>query len=435
MDIQASDLVTIGLLASLLVAGVAGAQENAGPRWVTAWGTSQHTIAGPTPTATQMMTDTTLRILARPTISGTRIRVRLENRFNDQPVTFDDAFLGAVNRGPMADLFSGSAANNTLAALTLGSNTRLTFGGSSSVTIPPGGRVTSDPIDFSVRAQQDLAISLHVPGADVRLPNHAMALTTSYVAPGNRASEEEFYLDLFSLFRLDGRFPSFNARINNTPFLTAIEVSSESPGAIVVLGDSITDGFCSTPDGHDRFVDVLARRLRNATQGSSPDAHKAVVNAGINGNTLSGNNGAVQRLDRDVLSLAGVTDVALFIGTNDIGAGAMAPQVISGMQQIIARVKEAGVRIFAATIIPRNPDTFFGTIAGFDDAKNAQRRAVNDWIRQEASLDGVLDFDRVMQEPGNPDQLRREFDCDGIHPNIAGYFAIGESIDLSLLMR
>jgi len=182
---------------------------------------------------------------------------------------------------------------------------------------------------------------------------------------------------------------------------------------------------------------VLAERMALAG-----NAAHAVVNEGIGGNTVAaGANynpplnspAGVDRLDRDVLSHTGVTHVVLFLGTNDIRSGASAEQVISGIKDIAARVKQKGIKIIGVTIIPR--DSVVPGIADtrWDDAKTKVRNSVNEWIRKQAGFDAVLDFDRLVADRSNPDVINLAYDCsDGIHPSPYGYFLMGKSIDLGL---
>ena len=209
------------------------------------------------------------------------------------------------------------------------------------------------------------------------------------------------------------------------------------PRPIVAFGDSITDGTCTTLDAHDRWEDVLAQRL--ALQ--SP-IRLAVVNEGIGGNTVVdlasyqpalNSPAGVARLDRDVLSHAGVSHVVLFMGTNDIRRGASADQVIAGLKDIIARVKAKGIKIVGATIVPRHSVVPGVADTGWNDAKTKIRNQVNAWIRKDAGFDAVLDFDRVVRAASNPDLLEAAYNCgDGIHPSPIGYFQMGKSIDLKL---
>jgi hypothetical protein len=271
------------LTATLVVAlgfGLSGRAEARGRgKWITAWGFSQQNLAPETET----VTDATVRMIARPTISGNSVRVQLQNTFGLQAVTFGAAYVGHRANG---------------ALLVLGSNRPLTFGGLPSVTIPPGGRVTSDPAPLTVEAQQDLAVSLYVPGAGVRISRHTNARTTSYLtAPlaGNHAAEES-----------GAAFPT---TVTSMYWVAAIDVfSSSATGGIVCLGDSITDGTGTTTDGYDRWHDFLALRLLFQSRSKG---QMAVVNEGIGGNRVTHtvppatSPPAVERLDRDVLERVG----------------------------------------------------------------------------------------------------------------------------------
>jgi lysophospholipase L1-like esterase len=376
-------------------------------RWVTAWGTSQQGLA------TTALTNTTLRLNARVTIAGDAVRIRLDNAYGKNAVRVGRAFVGVRARG---------------AVLVAGSNKPALFNGSETTTIPPGGSVRSDPVAMDVLAMQDLAVSLYVPDADVQVSQHTGAMTTSFAASGDHAAA-------------DGAEP-FKATLTTMPLLKAIDVSSKaSTGAIVAFGDSITDGTCSTVDAHDRWEDWLAVRL--ALNAVKPGAHKAVVNEGIGGNTLTSeglqpppdSTPGLERFERDVMSHQGVADVILFMGTNDIRRGASAAQVIDAMTRLAAAVKSRRMKVFAATIIPRHNVPPAGTNSGWDDAKTAIRREVNDWIRTRAKLDGVLDFDAAVRDPAHGDLIFAPFNCDGIHPTPRGYYEMGKSVQLTMLTR
>jgi lysophospholipase L1-like esterase len=305
----------------------------------------------------------------------------------------------------------------------------LTFGGKDSVTIAAGATATSDPVALHVEALQDVAVSLFVPATDVQPSQHNNAVVTSYLTDngaGDQSASE------------DGK--PFAAKTTSMLWLKSIDVVPDGRATtIVALGDSITDGTCSTLDAHDRWEDALAERFALGKK----VAH-AVINEGIGGNTVTGANlnppanspPGVDRLDRDVFSHAGVTHVVLFLGTNDIRRGASADQVIAGIKDIVARVKQKGIKIIGVTIIPRDsvvpgiPDT------GWDDAKTKIRNEVNEWIRTQAGFDGVLDFDKLVRDRGNPDVITVAYDCgDGIHPSPFGYFLLGKSVDLGLFKR
>lgn len=227
-------------------------------------------------------------------------------------------------------------------------------------------------------------------------------------------------------------------------WIAALDVQSTATrGSIVALGDSITDGRCSTTDGdgnvvpdlYQRWTDVLAERL-GAIPGNSP---RAVINAGIAGNRIlqEGPSGpsALARLDRDVLDRAGATHVILFEGTNDIHRDSTPTELIEGVQEIIDRVHARGLKIIGATMIPRGQPEG-ATREGFDATKERYRLEVNEWIRTQANFDGVIDFDAVMAgggiSPTGAQIMKHEYSCDFVHPNARGYRALGESIDLRL---
>ena len=217
-------------------------------------------------------------------------------------------------------------------------------------------------------------------------------------------------------------------------------MTASAAGTIVAFGDSITDGSCSTIDAHDRWEDWLAVRLDAA---DDPAARRAVVNEGIGGNTLIGEHlqpapnsmPGVERLQRDVLSHAGVTDVILFMGTNDIRREASARQVIAGMETITEQVHARELRIHGATIIPRHNRAPTQNNSGWTPAKTRIRNEVNDWIRGDAPFDGVLDFDAVVRAPSNHDLILPAFNCDDIHPTPRGYYEMGRSVPLDLFRR
>jgi lysophospholipase L1-like esterase len=306
------------------------------------------------------------------------------------------------------------------------------------VVIPAGGTVWSDPVPLKVLAQQDLAVSVYVAGANVRPSQHTNAAVTSYRTAdgtGDVAANEGA--------------ASFTLTTPSLWWLKAIDVqSASSAGAIVAFGDSITDGTCTTVDAHDRWEDMLSIRLgleRDAgvRQGRRTGL-KSVINEGIGGNTITrerltpppDSTPGLERLDRDVLSHHGVTDVVLFMGTNDIRRGASAASVIDGMTAIIQRVKAKGLKIVGVSIIPRHNVAPEGTNTGWNSEKTRIRNEVNQWIRTKAAFDAVIDFDQVVRDPADPDRLLTPFNCgDGIHPSILGYYQMGTSIDLSLFQR
>lgn len=388
------------------------------PRWVTAFGTSQQ------PNVTPLtISNATIRMIARVSIPGDSVRIRLDNTFGLAPVTIGRTFVGARVQG---------------ALVAEGTNKAVTFNGSTQVVIPPGGSVVSDAIPMTVFARQDLAVSMYLSGTVENPSRHGSAVVTSYLSENGTGDQAEGV----------GR-TAFTATTTSMLLLKSVDVlSSTSRGAIVAFGDSITDGTCTTLDAHDRWEDLLSVRLDTNEEGNGVPGEgrprlrdKAIVNEGIGGNTLTraglqpppDSIPGVERLDRDVLSHSSVTHVILFMGTNDIRREATAAQVIAGMQNVIQRVKAKGLKIYGATIIPRHNVAASGTNTGWSPAKTAIRNEVNRWIRTSRQFDAVLDFDKVVLDPANPDLISPPFNCgDGIHPSPAGYYQMGKSVDLNL---
>ena len=365
----------------------------------------------------EAVSNTTVRMIARVTISGQAVRIRLDNTFGTSPLVIGKAYVGQRIQG---------------AAVAPGSNRPISFNNSAGVTIPAGGSVTSDPVRMKVMAQQDLAVSLHLPGDGVRPSQHGGAQVTSYLAAngsGDVAAEEEA--------------KAFSRTTTSMFWVKAIEASSSSAtGSIVAFGDSITDGTCATVDAHDRWEDLLAVRLALEAAGrGNNDAHKAIVNEGIGGNTITRENlqpppdspPGVERFERDVLTHHGVSHVIVFMGTNDIRRGASASQVIAAMQDLARRARARGLKTIGVTIIPRHNRPAEPNNTGWDPSKTEVRHEVNLWIRTKAPFDGVIDFDKVVQDPKNVDLLLPAFNCgDGIHPSPRGYYEMGRSVRLGL---
>jgi lysophospholipase L1-like esterase len=404
----------------LLFLGSMHADARAGQQWFAAW-----TVSHGARLTAPILTGESVRMIIRPTISGNAVRVKLENTLGQFPVTFSAAYIGQLQAG---------------AALVLGSNMPLIFSGFPDLTLAPGAGAWSDPVNFHVAAFERYAISLDVASAS-DISAHTTGLVTNYMAPGAHAADPS--PDGFvPVPNLDPVVPVSNPAF---PFYWVASVDVRAPsttGTIVAFGDSITDGRCSTrtnngaangvvlPDIYNRWADLLAERLASLPA----DQVKAVANEGIGGNRIvSGGVGptALARMDRDVLERAGATHVIFFEGTNDIAGGATAATVIGGSQQVIDRAHAAGLTIIGVTVIPR------GSSATWTNDMEQQRLIVNDWIRNVANFDGLIDFAELLRGPvvpaNNAEEILPAFSCfDGIHPNPAGYEAMGDFIDLSL---
>lgn len=400
-------------LAALALAGLIGcASAPAGrgePGWVGSWG------ASPVADAAGSYNDQTLRVVMRASLGGEQLRVRVSNTFGTQPLEIGAAQVGLRAKD---------------AALTPGTNRTLRFGGSATVIIPPGAVMVSDPVALPVPTGADLAVSLYLPKPTGPVTHHFLASQTSYVtASGNAAASD------------DGA--PFSKKITTWPYVSGVEVQAGAGArAIVVFGDSITDGFKSTPEMNARWPDQLARRLQAAGK------RIAVVNQGISGNRLLwnttdalphfGQNG-LARYERDVLAVIGASHVVVLLTINDIGQpGARklpeqevsAEQIIVGLQQLIARAHARGLKVIGGTLTPF--DTYTGP-GYFSAAGEAKRQAVNAFIRSGKAFDGVIDFDAATRDPAHPAKFLPAYDSgDHLHPNDAGYRAMGDAVDLSL---
>jgi lysophospholipase L1-like esterase len=393
----------IKILAFVLLLAPSAFAQPPNQGWVTAWGTSQQGL-GET-----KISNATVRLIARVTIPGDSIRIRLDNTFGTAPVTFGKVMVAPRTQGP---------------GVALGLNKPVTFGGENSVSVRNGGSVTSDAIALRVDAQQDLAISLFVSGNEVAPSQHNNAFVTSYLTASNAGDQTASQ---------DGKV--FTAKTASMFWLKSIDVHSpQAASAIVAFGDSITDGTCTTVDAHERWEDVVGQRLAVMTPVS-----RSMVNEGIGGNTVTGahlsspGNGppGLDRLDRDVLSHSGVSHVVLFMGTNDIRRDVGAEEVEAGIKDIVGRIKAKGSKVIGVSIIPRHPDS-----NGWSDSKTKIRNQVNEWLRTKAGFDALIDFDKVVRSPNNHDLLDPAYNCgDGIHPSPIGYFLMGKSVDLGLFLR
>jgi len=359
------------------------------------------------------------------TIGGSAIRIRLSNTFGTRSIRLDAVFVGLQKDG---------------AILVPRSNHEVTFGGSRVIAIPEGAEVLSDPVSLPLEPQQNLAISLFTTGETGPATVHGSAFQTSYVSgAGNFAAEE----GANPFATATGSMPSGSRTTGSWYFLSAVEVLAPTSvkGAMVALGDSITDGASSRPDKNERWTDVLARRLLVS------HTEIAVLNAGIGGNRVLTSSpcwgaNALARLGRDVLAQAGIEAVILFEGTNDIGqpdtraletnpclsrTQVTADEIIAGYKQIIARAHARSLKIFGATILPYQG---FGAWTAMGEAK---RVAVNQWIRTSGAFDGVIDFDAVLRDPATPARFAPQYDSgDHLHPGPAGHEAMGDAVDLAL---
>jgi len=392
------------LMVSTSAAGNAQAAQR--PQWVGTWASSTMLATGGL--AMRPFAAVTLRQIVHVSNGGESVRVRFSNAFGLDGLTISDAHV-ALSAG-------GSAIKD-------GTDHALTFGGAASVRIPPGAEMYSDPVSIAVPALSDVAVSFYLPAQVMRAETyHQFADQDNFQADGDvtGAATLTSPTELRSWYFLDG-----------------IDVNAvEGARAIVTLGDSITDGAQSTKNANGRWPDVLAARLKQ----DADLKNVSILNEGIGGNRVLNDQAgpsALARLDRDVLAQSGVRYVIVLESINDIGRlggrfivpedELTAPMLEQGLKQIADEAHEHGIKAIGATLTP------YGG-AGYASEKGEQvRKDVNNWIRTSGTFDGVIDFEQITRDPQNPDRFNPLYDAgDHLHPNDAGYKAMGEGIDLKL---
>jgi lysophospholipase L1-like esterase len=413
----------IGVTTFGATAVVAAAPERAScskDGWVASW------IAVPTDATTVIdgsfqpfisVGNQTYRMTVVPQRGGSTLRIHLTNRFRGEPIEFGHVTVGAQLDG---------------VSIAPGSLREVTFGGNSSVIVPAGHDILSDPIDLGVDAFQPLSVSVYVPGAALLPTEHLSANRTSfYTLPGvgDRSAD------------LTGS--DMSLRTTNVVFVSGVDViAADGASAVVAFGDSITEGtitnsFFNSPDPSVvdtdfRYTDHLQRRIDAAGLPLS------VVNAGIGGNRIAtdavppqfGISG-LQRMGDDVIAQAGATDVIMLFGINDLApAGTGYDTIVAAYVQVIDHFHAAGIAVHLATIMPANDALIPGVLVPV----NPVRLQLNDWIRAQNLADSVVDFDAALRDPTNPNILNPAFRSpDNLHPNAAGYVAMSDAVDLGAL--
>ncbi len=369
--------------------------------------------------------DVTVRQLVHTSIGGSSLRLRLANEFGTQALRLGEVHV--ARRDP----------DGPGTAILPGTDRRVTFSGRTSATVPAGAPMVSDEVPLRVPERSDLVISIHLPERTPVTTLHAFAYQDNVVASGNVTG---------------ARRVTPTSTMAQWWFLSGVSVTTRklAAGAVVALGDSITNGFETTVGANRRWPDRLAERL--LARGRS---ELGVLNLGVAGNRLlhdpnppAGSpaesyaaffgQSALRRFDRDVLAQPGVEHVVVLLGVNDLGhPGTSAPlsetvpaeDIIAAHRQLIARAHLAGLRIYGGTITPFGGDTL-----GFYNATTAAaRQVVNRWIRTSAEYDAVVDFDAALRDPADPERMLPRYDSgDHLHPNDAGMQALADAVPLRL---
>ncbi|MCE6997373.1 SGNH/GDSL hydrolase family protein [Saccharothrix sp. S26] len=404
----------VAALGIALVPGVAAGSAPAGASglgWNATWAASPH---APTDSlgpgwGTAGFDNHTVRQVVRISDGGAAVRIRLSNAYGTSPLVVTGATVAQAAQG---------------AAVRPNTVRHVAFRGHRSVTVPVGGDVVGDLAPLPVAALGKVTVTLYLAGKTGPATGHTFASATSWRASGDH--------------RADVAADAFTETSQSWYYLNAVEVVDLDPRreVVVAFGDSITDGAASTVDADNRYPDELAERL---------GGRRGVVNAGIGGNRVLNDSScfgekATTRFERDALAQPDVRTVILLEGINDIGFSQFpidcttpnpevtAAELIAGYRELIGKAHAKGVRIVGGTLLP------FKGAGYYTEAGEAVRDEVNAWIRTSGEFDAVVDFDRAMADPADPDALRPAYDSgDRLHPNDAGYRAMAEAVDLSEL--
>lgn len=384
--------------------------------WIATWGAAQQIPEPSNTLPSDDLHDATLRQIFHLSAGGPALRVHISNAFGTEALHFSSVHIAL----PLAADSS---------AIDPSTDHALTFAGSPEVTVPPGAEIISDPIAFPVAPLSNLAVTFYLADPPARETSHPGSRATSYFAHGNLVSAAA----LPSAGKIDHWFQISEIDVEAAPHAASV----------VALGDSITDGHASTTNGNDRWTDVLAERL----QQSPATRNIGVVNEGIGGNHLLTDGlgpNVLARFDRDVLAPSGVRWVIVFEGVNDLGGltrlgevpasqhAALVHRIIAAYQQIIDRAHAHGITVIGATITPYTGSDYYHP----DALNEADRQAVNEWIRTAGHFDAVVDFDAVLRDPRHPDRLLPLYDSgDHLHPSPNGYRAMGNAVPLTLFAQ
>ncbi|MGP4107751.1 SGNH/GDSL hydrolase family protein [Virgibacillus sp. L01] len=370
--------------------------------WVGAWTASMQS-PGEDGVSHKGFENQTIRLILRPHIDGEKMRIRVSNTFGLDPLTIDEVHVAITKNG---------------SEIIPGTDQKVTFGGDEKVTIPSGEKEFSDPIPLKVNSEKNLAVSVYVKDKTGPATWHPHSMQTTYISTGNHVS--------------DSGSSAFKTKEEAWFWLDGVDVVADSSvkGSLVVVGSSIANGNHSTVNANHRWPDYLAKRFNQ----DSSDVKMSVLNAGISANQLinshsdKGEN-ALARLERDVFSQTGVKAVILNQGLNDIRHYPEydADKIIERMRQVINSVHGQGLKIYGGTLTP------FKGSGMYTSKKEKTRQEVNDWIRTSGEFDGVIDFDKALRDPEEPERYLPKYDAgDHLHPNDLGYKKMADSVDLSM---
>lgn len=357
-------------------------------QWTGTWATATEKPfgKGDVPQKIQLA-DNTLRQVVHVSLGGDVLRLELSNAFGDEPLELKSVYIADAITGEQIDVKTAQY---------------LKFGGKQGVTIEPHKTVFSDVLKYKLKPLQRLSVTIHY-GSNMpkTVTTHRGSRTNSYIMEGECKPKQAF---------------TVGEKLEHWYTIAAIDVDAAAP-CIAVIGNSITDGRGCTTDAQNRWTDVLAEQLGGTV---------GVLNLGIGGNcVLQGgiSQPAIDRFDRDILGQRGVTHLIIYEGINDIGGSKNVEKtsrlLINAYKDFIAQARKRGWKVYMGTI------TQLGNTSIWSYFHEACRQTVNEWIRTNKDIDGVIDFDQVLRDPQQPTQMRADWQYDWLHPNAEGYRAMG----------
>ena len=390
------------IIVCLLTAGTLLAKGH----WIGTWGTAPQLVERHNNPPSPGLENNSLRQIVQVSMGGKKVRLKLTNEFSQNATEIKAIELAiAKTAGSNSEIDEASTVS-------------LTFDGQTSVIIPAGGKVVSDPVKFQIKDRENVAITIHYGSASsTSVSGHPGSRTTSYLEAGNTT-------DFSKATRTDHWYN-----------ILALEVEApKKAGAIAILGNSITDGRGSTTNQQNRWADVLSRRMlaNKATR------QIGVLNMGIGGNCVLGGGlgpAAVNRYQRDLFGQEGVKWIILFEAVNDLGYARNGEQtanrIIDVYKRIIREAHQKGIRVIGATITPFKGNNYYTE----DHEKG--RSTINQWIRTTKMLDGIIDFDQAVRNPQGTIAMQQQFlfENDWLHLNAKGYETMGSCIDLDLFTK
>lgn len=363
-------------------------------KWVGTWSAAPYAAGTNTPPS-PYLANNTLRQLIRVSIGGDTLRVKFSNGTGTSAVT-----INSVNIAVSPD--------GTKSAINASTIKQLKFNGNASVTMAAGTTATSDAVAFPLTPNMRLAITIYYGQCQTNssMTHHYGSRSNSYILAGDQTANADF---------------SGATTVERWYTINTVDVWAEaSKAAIAIIGNSITDGYGLNGGLHNRWTDVFSQRLL----ANSATSQLGVLNLGIGGTTVIGS--GVSRFQQDILNQSGLRYVVVFYGVNDINGNRTAAEIIGAFQKMIKQAHAQNIRVYGATITP------FGGNSYFSAAHEATRGEINKWIRTPGNFDRCIDFDKAIRNPADTTTMLSTYNNDGLHPSVAGYRFLGESVDLNL---